>query len=342
MTEHLFSVGAGLDSAVVGEREIAGQLRRSLTAAQESGTASGALIRLFQAASRAARDVGSLTTLGDAGRSMVSVALDLAAAKLGGRGAAGLSAVVIGTGAYAGSTLALLAAGYGADVSVFSRSGRAEAFAAARGAAALTASELPAAIRGADLVIGCSGRGAHLGAEEFRRFRQGTEERLVVVDLALSRDFELSTGELPGIDVITLEDVRLASPREHSDGVRQATELVRQAARRFEEDGRARLVDPAIVALRTHMQQVLAGELTRVKNQHGCTATAEAVEFALRRVVRQLMHVPTARARELAAAGRQDDYTAALEALYGLNVEPDSGILPVRVSAECPVGAQAS
>ncbi|MBT2523145.1 hypothetical protein J7E80_19680 [Arthrobacter sp. ISL-28] len=74
MTEHLFSVGAGLDSAVVGEREIAGQLRRSLTAAQESGTASGALIRLFQAASRAARDVGSLITLGDAGRSMVSVA----------------------------------------------------------------------------------------------------------------------------------------------------------------------------------------------------------------------------------------------------------------------------
>jgi glutamyl-tRNA reductase len=82
-------------------------------------------------------------------------------------------------------------------------------------------------------------------------------------------------------------------------------------------------MDPAIVALRGHMQQVLAREMARVKNQHGCTATAEAVEFALRRVVRQLLHVPTARARELAAAGRQDDYTAALEALYGLKVEPD-------------------
>jgi len=103
-----------------------------------------------------------------------------------------------------------------------------------------------------------------------------------------------------------------------------------------------RRLDPAIVALRAHMQRVLAGELTRVKNQHGCTATAEAVEFALRRVVRQLMHVPTARARELAAAGRQDDYTAALEALYGLNVESDSGLLPVPAAAECQVGAQAS
>lgn len=57
---------------------------------------------------------------------------------------------------------------------------------------------------------------------------------------------------------------------------------------------------------------------------HGCTAAAEAVELALRRVVRQLLHVPTARARELAAAGRRDDYTAALEALYGLNVEAEA------------------
>ncbi|WP_066290375.1 glutamyl-tRNA reductase [Arthrobacter sp. B6] len=322
MTEHLFSVGAGLDSVVVGEREIAGQLRRSLTAAQESGTASGALIRLFQAASRAARDVGSLTTLGDAGRSMVSAALDLAAVKLGSSGVAGLSVVVIGTGAYAGSTLALLAAGHCDNVSVFSWSGRAETFAGARGAAGLSRSELPKAVQGADVVIGCSGRGIRLGADEFRRFRQTGQERLIVVDLALSRDFEPETGELPGVELITLDDVRSASPREHSAVVQEAAEVVRQAALRFEDDQQARLLDPAIVALRGHMQRVLASEVVRVKNQHGCTATAEAVEFALRRMVRQLMHVPTARARELAASGRQGDYTAALEALYGLNVEP--------------------
>lgn len=338
MTEHLFSVGAGLDSAVVGEREIAGQLRRSLTAAQETGTASGALVRLFQGASRAARDVGALTALGDAGRSMVSVALDLATAKLGldGRSGcdqagldleacdlAGLSVVVIGTGAYAGSTMALLATRQCTGVSVFSWSGRAEAFASSRGAAALTRENLPAAIHSADVVIGCSGRGPRLGAADFRKFRQGTTAGLVVVDLALSRDFEPESGGLPGIELISLEEVRLASPPEHTDVLRQANELIRQAALKFEEDQQARLMDPAIVALRGHMQQVLAGEIARVKNQHGCTATAEAVELALRRVVRQLLHVPTARARELAAAGRQDDYTAALEALFGLRVETD-------------------
>ncbi|MDR6558100.1 glutamyl-tRNA reductase [Arthrobacter pascens] len=331
---HLFAVGAGLDSAVVGEREIAGQLRRALTAAQETGAASGALIRLFQAASRAARDVGSLTALGDAGRSMVSVALDLASAKLGRCGMAGLSVVVIGTGAYAGSTLALLAAGQCDNVSVFSWSGRAESFATARGAAALRRSELPAAVRGADVVIGCSGRGTRLGADDFRRFRRASQERLIVVDLALGRDFEPETGDLPGIELITLDDVRLASPPEHSAVVQEAGDLVREAALRFEEDQQARLMDPAIVALRGHMQRVLASEVARVKNQHGCTATAEAVEFALRRVVRQLMHVPTARARELAASGRQADYTAALEALYGLNVEAEAGQAPVQTADE--------
>lgn len=328
MTEHLFSVGAGLDSAVVGEREIAGQLRRALVAAQDTGTAGGALIRLFQAASRASRDVGSMTKLGDAGRSMVSVALDLAAAKLGRGGTAGLSVVVIGTGAYAGSTLALLAAGQCSNVSVFSWSGRAGDFAEARGAAALSPAELPAAIRNADVVIGCSGRGSRLGIDEFRRWRKGTQGRLVVVDLALSRDFEPETGKIPGIDLITLEDVRLASPREHSAVVQEAIVLVRRAALRFEEERRARQMDYAIVALRGHMQQVLTGELERIRNQHACPATAEAVEFAVRRVVRQLMHVPTARARELAASGRHGDYTAALEALYGLTLEPADAIEP--------------
>ena len=328
MTEHLFSVGSGLDSAVVGEREIAGQLRRALAAAQETGTAGGGLIRLFQAASRASRDVGSLTKLGDAGRSMVSVALDLAAAKLGRVGTAGLSVVVIGTGAYAGSTLALLAAGHCSNVSVFSWSGRAGGFAETRGAAALSQAELPAAIRNADVVIGCSGRGSRLGTDKFRRWRQGTQGRLVVVDLALSRDFEPETGNIPGIDLITLEDVRLASPREHSAAVQEATVLVRHASLRFEEERQSRQMDSAIVALRSHMQQVLAGELERIRNQHACPATAEAVEFAVRRVVRQLMHVPTARARELAASGRHGDYTAALEALYGLTVGPADAVGP--------------
>lgn len=321
IAEHLFVVAAGLDSAIVGEREIAGQIRRALTAAQASGQASGGLIRLFQSASRTARDVGARTALGGAGRSIVSVALELAVGKSTRAELSEMSAVVFGTGAYAGSTLALLRARHCANVSVYSASGRAEAFAANRGATALKPAELPAAIRQADVVIGCSGRGPRNGASFFRKFRQGAAGTLVVVDLALSRDFDPDIAALPDIELITLESVRLAAPHAHSEVLRDAATLVLQAAQRFEEGQNTRLMDPAIVALRRHSQQVLNTELDRVRAQHGSTATAEAVETALRRMLRQLLHVPTSRARELAAAGRQDDYFAALEALFGLSVD---------------------
>ncbi|MFC6258497.1 glutamyl-tRNA reductase, partial [Kocuria oceani] len=75
---HLFTVVSGLESAVVGEREITGQVRRALNDAQQAGTVSGRLLRLFEAAARTARKIGTQTALGERGRSIVSVALDLA------------------------------------------------------------------------------------------------------------------------------------------------------------------------------------------------------------------------------------------------------------------------
>jgi len=79
---------------------------------------------------------------------------------------------------------------------------------------------------------------------------------------------------------------------------------------------------------------VLDTEMEKVRARHGCTAAAEEVEFALRRMVKQLLHVPTVRARELAANGQQEDYVAALEALYGITVEPAAA---KAAGAECPV-----
>lgn len=93
-------------------------------------------------------------------------------------------------------------------------------------------------------------------------------------------------------------------------------------------------MDASIVALRKHTTAVLDTEMKKVRAQHGCTAAAEEVEFALRRMVRQLLHVPTVRARELAAEGRQEEYTAALEALYG--IELDAPVASRKNSASCP------
>ncbi len=325
VAEHLFAVGAGLDSAVIGEREIAGQVRRALIEAQGSGAASGSLVRLFQAASKTAKDVGAQTALGSRGRSIVSVALELGTDISADADWSRKSVVLFGTGAYAGATVAALKDRGCTDISVFSSSGRAEAFVASRGGTAVSAAGLAGALGQADVVIGCSGSDARIDAADIERVRVGSTSPLLVIDLALSHDFDPAVGLLDDVELITLESVRAAAPDEQADSLVQASDLVREAARAFEEQQSARAMNASIVALRRHTQSVLDSEMERVRAQHGCTAAAEEVEFALRRMVRQLLHVPTVRARELAAEGRQQDYEAALEALYGIDVAQPTG-----------------
>ncbi|KUM38575.1 hypothetical protein AR539_04295 [Arthrobacter sp. EPSL27] len=322
--EHLFAVAAGLDSVVVGEREVAGQVRRALAAAQAAGTSSGRLDRLFQAASRTAKDVGSQTALSSAGTSIASVALDLAAATRPA-GIAGTNAVLVGTGAYAGCLADLLRNWKCSAVSVFSHSGRAEAFTAARGGRALSAGDLPAAVAGAGLLIGCSGAGVRLDAAALGRWRARTVHPLTVIDLAPSHDFDPRMADLPGVHLITLDSVHRNAPPADAEALRSARALVRQAARRFEEEDAVRGADAAVVALRSHLEGLLRSEMDRVSTRHGGDVPPEEVNRALRHLVRRLLHAPTLRARELAAAGRQDDYTAALDALFGLSVPAATG-----------------
>ncbi|WP_082057067.1 glutamyl-tRNA reductase [Psychromicrobium lacuslunae] len=356
VARHLFAVASGLDSAVVGEREIAGQVRRALSEAQTAFPVPGPLVRLFQKASKTAKDVGSQTALGSQGRSIVSVALDLANDS-SALSWAERSVLLFGTGAYAGATMALLRERGVQDVSVHSSSGRAPSFVASRGGRAiLDATELKAALGSADLVIGCSGSDNRLSAGFLAEARQQvghSGEQLTMIDLALTRDFDPAVVELPEVELLTLESVRLAAPEEQESALQQASQIVDTAAAAFETEIAARSVDSAIVALRKHTLAVLDVELERVRAQHGCTAAAEEVEFALRRMVKQLLHVPTVRGRELAAAGQQDQYLAGLQALYGLEVataaspaaipgnEPavtePSGLTSQSAEASCPV-----
>ncbi len=321
VAKHLFAVGAGLDSAVVGEREIAGQVRRALIEAQDKGTASGGLTRLFQTASRTAKDVGALTALGKRGLSIVSVALELATDLSLDTDWSTKDVVVFGTGAYAGATMALLKERGCSRISVYSSSGRAESFTASRGGTPLTRDSLPDALAAADIVIGCSGSESQVSAGDIRRVRKSSNKPLIIIDLALTHDFDPEVREVDGVELITLESVRLAAPAEQVESLKQASSIVADAAKAFSELQLSRQMDSAIVALRRHTLNVLDSELEKVRAQHGCTGAAEEVEFAMRRMVKQLLHVPTVRARELAASGQQDDYIKGLEALFGITLD---------------------
>ncbi|MEX5294216.1 glutamyl-tRNA reductase [Kocuria sp. CPCC 205268] len=310
---HLFTVVSGLESAVVGEREITGQVRRALNDAQQAGTVSGTLLRLFEAAARTARKVGTQTALGERGRSIVSVALDLADDVTAGTWPS-RRALVFGTGAYAGATMAALRDRGCADIEVYSASGRAEQFTENRGGTPVDGEGLAAALERADVVIGCSGGAAPMGAAAFPAGPR------TVVDLALTRDFDPAVADLPGVELISLESVRLAAPEETRESVEAASGIVERAAQEFTASQEARDMDAAIVALRKHTMAVLDAELAKVTSHHGCTAAQEQIELAMRRMVRSLLHTPTVRARELAAQGRQDEYITGLAALYGIEV----------------------
>ena len=154
---HLFEVASGLDSMVIGEREIAGQVKRALEVAREQRTTSKTLELLFQTASRTSKVVGTSTELGAAGRSIVRLALDLAADALPPWRQ--VRTVLIGTGSYAGATVAALRGRGVRDVRVYSQSGRAQQFAQGHDVVAVGSGEdaLVAALADADLVVSVSG-----------------------------------------------------------------------------------------------------------------------------------------------------------------------------------------
>ena len=293
--EHLFAVASGLESMVVGEREIAGQVRRALTTARRDGTTTSALESLFQAASRVSRAVESETGLGAAGRSVVGVALDIAE-----RGLvpwSEVSCVLVGTGSYAGATLAALKARGCTDVRVYSPSGRASQFASARG-------------QGPDAA------GAVLQVDALAAARARVDARpLTVVDLALRHDVDPGVRHLPGVRLVTLHTVAEHAPAEHA-AVESARRIVVSAADAYEADQRVREWNPAVVAQRTRVLGGLEAALAALPED----ARDERAERSLRRRTRSTLHGPTVRAREAARAGDAVAYAAALAELAAIEV----------------------
>ncbi|MCP2263360.1 glutamyl-tRNA reductase [Promicromonospora thailandica] len=175
VTEHLFAVASGLDAMVVGEREIAGQVKRALEEAREQETTSKTLELLFQTASRTSKRVGTQTELGAAGRSVVALGLDLAERELPPWDAT--RAVLIGTGSYAGASVAALRARGCADIRVYSQSGRAATFAQSHDVQPVDS--LVEALADADLVVSCSGaRGRALAVRTDQQAAEPHDERL--------------------------------------------------------------------------------------------------------------------------------------------------------------------
>lgn len=319
VAQHLFSVASGLESMVVGEDEIAGQVRQALATAHAEGTTTPALERLLQRALATSKSVTSSTGLGAAGRSIVSVGLDVVEQRHGP--VSGTRALVLGTGSYARVVVAALQRRGCTDIGIFSSSGRAAQFAQSHAITAVEVDDLPSYLGGVDIVAACSGAPHYLvDAPLMAASGAGSTRILPILDLALSPDVAPEVRALPHVDVVDLAVIREFAPEEHASAILEAQEIVLASVRGHEETESGRTADHAIVAMRSHVMSIIGEEIERIRRRVD-PETAEEVARSLNRVSNAILHTPSVRAQELARTGDFADYSKAVHTLFGIDVD---------------------
>lgn len=306
-SSHLFRVAAGLDSMIVGEPEILGQVRRCFRLATATGTAGSELSPLFRHALRTGKRVRSETELSRHAGSFAAAAVSLLRGDLGEAGLESTRAVVLGTGRIAeASARALLRAGLPAEqlVIVGRSEQRAQSVARPYGARHAPLEQLRVELAGAGAAVCCTaavGTVVDAAAVDTRR------EALALVDLAVPRDVDPAVGDLPNVTLHDLADVQAAVAGDEErrlEATRAAEALVAEEAEQFRRARRAAEAGPIISSLVEKAELIRQAELSRVRGRLSDT-DEEVVDQLTKRIVSSLLHAPIESARE---AG--DDGTA--------------------------------
>jgi len=321
---HLFAVTAGLDSMVVGEAQILGQVRSGLVRAQEAGTAGRELNGAVQRALRVGKRVHAETGIDGRGASIVSVALDAAEGLLGDL--SGRRVLIVGAGSM-GALAASTVTGRGVrDLTIANRSlDAAERIAAGLPAArAAGLADLAALLGDADVAVFCTGAQDTVADRQLIATARSPKsaQPLVVLDLALPHDTDPAIAELPGVTRIDLSRLAALPATTASEiDVHAARGIVADEVETFLADVAAQQVEPTLVSLRAHAGSVLDAEMSRLRLRLGGLdeATLTEVERAMRRAMAALLHNPTVRMKQLASQPGGNRYAEALSALFDLD-----------------------
>jgi glutamyl-tRNA reductase len=330
--EHLFAVAGGLDSAVVGEQQVLGQVRRAYASAEANRTVGRTLHELAQHALAVGKRVHSETGIDAAGASVVSVALGMADAKIDGL--QGKTAVVVGAGAMGALSAAHLTRAGIKNVYVVNRSlPRAQRLArkireSGAAAEALSLEKLPFALADADVLISCTGAvspvvslaDVHNALAASRR--DETHQPLVICDLGMPRDVDSAVSGLPGVWLVDMDRVqREPAARAAAADAEAARHLVAAEVATYLAGQRMAEVTPTVTALRQRAADVVEAELLRLDHRLPSLEAAHRDEVArtVRRVVDKLLHAPTVRIKQLASAPGGDAYAEALRELFELD-----------------------
>ncbi|MBV9092886.1 MAG: glutamyl-tRNA reductase [Streptosporangiaceae bacterium] len=345
---HLLSVACGLDSMVVGDGQILGQVRSALKFAADHGSLGRVLGGLGRLALRTGKRARAETGIGKLGTSLVTLAVELGAASLergglggssprgntasepGDRPLAGRRVLIVGAGSMSALAAATAARSGAASIAVANRTRRhAERLAAAAGATVADLGDLPAALARADVVISCTGAAGYVitaGMVSAGLAARGTaagRDPLLVLDLAMPRDVEPAVAGLAGVAVIGMDQLSGHGTAVSADDVAAVRAICEAELAGYHSAIDAARVAPTVVALRAKAATVVDAELARLAGRlsaDGVTQdTLDEIAKAVRRVVDKLLHGPTVRVKELAGSPGGDEYAAALRVLFDLD-----------------------
>ncbi len=327
---HLFAVASGLDSMVVGERQIGIQVKQAMEVAREEATARRVLQRLFRQAVSVGRRVRRETDVAAGTSSMVDVGLEAVERRLG-RSLQGGHVTIVGAGKVGALTADRVTSLEVERVEVWNRDGDKARRLAARvdgptDSRVVADGDLVAAVARADVVVCTTGApepvlDVDLVARALARREDLGERPLVLLDLAVPRNVDPACASLPGVRVVDVSDVREVADRGLAGAVlADARVIVDEEAARFAGWTRAAQVEPTIRAVRAHAEQVRGAELDRLATKLGGLdeRQREAVEALSRGIVNTLLHAPTVRLKALADADGAELHAQALRDLFDL------------------------
>ncbi|HUF50831.1 MAG TPA: glutamyl-tRNA reductase [Longimicrobiales bacterium] len=327
--EHLFRVVASLDSMIIGEAQIQGQVKAAYERAVESNhgdfIVGPVLARLFETALRVGGRVRSETKLGTGAASVPSASIELARKIFGSL--KGRTALVLGAGEMSELTMTCLRSEGVSDITVANRTVERAAEVARRlHARAASFDELPALLGVVDIVASATAAPHAVLTRALVEAALGPGRRspLLILDIALPRDVEPEVGELPNVflyDIDDLSQVVEGNLERRRSEIAVAEQIIRAGIHEFWAWYRSRNVVPLIRQLRGRAEDLRAAETARTLRalRHLSAADQAAVENLTRQLLNKMLHSPTARLRDAAADGRELEMAEAVRYLFGLD-----------------------
>ena len=341
---HLFEVVCGLDSLIVGETEIAGQVSRAYRASCKAGANDKMVNVWFQRALSLGKKVRSETRISRYSTSIGRIAVELAARELGG--IADKRVLILGAGEMSELTMKYLVA---QDVSVAMVSNRslekAQRLAGQYGFGACSLDEMDACLEQADVVFSATAaKSCLVGRERLAAIMERRVERpLLCIDMALPRDIDPAVRDIPNVscyDINELRDVANRHQKERLRATKTAAQLIDEVAADFERWQRSLEYIPTIDALYRQADRIKADKLERAMGKlSGLTPSQkQAVQCLATSIAHQLVHEPVASLNAMAGSEKSRAYAAMLQELFHLEPEegPASAEMPARADAPAP------